>query len=162
RWGKNGSFSCDLKKGTWYDFEAKIGGGVLDLIRWAGHSDPMEWLKRQGHDVTGNGQWNGTKVKPKAEPKKPLRPPRQHPTLGIPSRVYVYEESTLEVCRFEPKHFRQRHPDPAEPGWYIWNTDGCALVPYKLPELRQAIAADDWVFIVEGEKDVESAGAIGI
>ena len=69
-------------------------------------------------------------------PKKPLRTTGEFPGLGLPVKVYRYEESTLEVCRFEPKEFRQRHPDPAAPGSYIWNTDGCAIVPYKLPALR--------------------------
>ena len=35
-------------------------------------------------------------------------------------------------------------------------------MPYKLPALRKAIEADEWVYIVEGEKDVESAQTIGI
>jgi hypothetical protein len=32
RYGTNGSLSIDLAKGTFYDFEARQGGGVLDLI----------------------------------------------------------------------------------------------------------------------------------
>ena len=49
-------------------------------------------------------------------PKKPLRTRGEFPGLGLPVKVYRYEELTLEVCRFEPKDFRQRHADPAEPG----------------------------------------------
>ena len=33
RFGTKGSMSVDLGKGTWFDHEAGVGGGVLDLIR---------------------------------------------------------------------------------------------------------------------------------
>jgi hypothetical protein len=33
RWGRGGSRSVSLGKNTWYDHEAKEGGGVLDLIK---------------------------------------------------------------------------------------------------------------------------------
>src|SRR5215831_20367937 len=57
RYGKHGSLSIDLKKGTWYDHEQGQGGGTLDLIAREGH-DPWEWLPRNGFNVErprGNG-----------------------------------------------------------------------------------------------------------
>jgi hypothetical protein len=33
RFGTNGSLSVDLRKGTFFDFEANEGGGVLDLVK---------------------------------------------------------------------------------------------------------------------------------
>ena len=33
RWGTHGSFSVDLRKGTWFDHEMNTGGGVIDLVR---------------------------------------------------------------------------------------------------------------------------------
>jgi hypothetical protein len=33
RYGNRGSLAIDTKKGTWFDHEANIGGGVFDLIR---------------------------------------------------------------------------------------------------------------------------------
>ena len=33
RYGTNGSLSIDLNSGTFYDHEAGVGGGVLDLIK---------------------------------------------------------------------------------------------------------------------------------
>ena len=35
-------------------------------------------------------------------------------------------------------------------------------MPYRLPELLEAIALEHRVFIVEGEKDVETLAALGI
>src|SRR5262249_12341762 len=61
-----------------------------------------------------------------------------------------------------PKDFRQRHADPDEPGWYIWNTDGVAMVPYKLGAVSEAIAKDEWIFFCEGEKDAETLLSLGL
>src|SRR5262249_48252381 len=44
-YGNRGSLAVDIKKGTWFDHEANIGGGVLDLIRRQGHEQPAAWLR---------------------------------------------------------------------------------------------------------------------
>ena len=155
RWGTNGSFSVDLEKRVWHDHETKQGGGTKDLIKRHGY-DPVEWVVREG---LANGQ--GFTVKKEEPEKKPLRTKGEFPGKGLPVKVYSYE-SGLEVCRFVPKDFRQRHADPDEPGWYIWNTDGVAMVPYKLGAVSEAIAKDDWIFFCEGEKDAETLLTLGL
>jgi hypothetical protein len=62
----------------------------------------------------------------------------------------------FQVCRIEPKTFRQRRPD-GKGGW-VWKMGGVKLVPYRLPELYKA----DRIFICEGEKDVESLIRLGL
>lgn len=71
---------------------------------------------------------------------------------------YLDTEGNLifQVVRFEPKDFRQRRPDPANPGKWIWNLNGVSLVPYNLPEFMKS----PYVFLVEGEKDCESLKAL--
>jgi hypothetical protein len=61
----------------------------------------------------------------------------------------------FEVVRFEPKDFRQRRPDPARPGEWIWNMDGVARVLYGLPTVLKAKAGGKPVLIAEGEKDCD-------
>jgi len=61
-------------------------------------------------------------------------------------------ELLYQVVRYEPKDFRQKRFD-GQSGW-IWNLQGVRRVLYRLQELLQADPAD-WVFIVEGEKDVD-------
>lgn len=72
--------------------------------------------------------------------------------------TYDYHDESgalaFQVCRMAPKSFRQRRPDGA--GGWIWNMKGVRRVPYRLPELVAAGAAGRHVFIVEGEKDVET------
>jgi AAA domain len=73
---------------------------------------------------------------------------------------YVDEEGGLlfQVERLVPKGFRQRVPDGD--GW-AYNLNGTRRVLFRLPAVRAAIEADDWVFVVEGEKDVETLERLG-
>lgn len=58
----------------------------------------------------------------------------------------------FQVCRMDPKDFRQRRPDGT--GGWVWNLKGVARVLYRLPQL---LAADKLqpVLVIEGEKDVD-------
>src|SRR5262249_51166633 len=57
------------------------------------------------------------------------------------------------------KTFRQRRPD-GNGGW-IDSTKGIPMVPYHLPELIEAIAFQNLIWIVEGERDVETLMKLG-
>ena len=61
-----------------------------------------------------------------------------------------------QVCRFEPKEFRQRRPNGS--GGWIWNLHGVKRVPYRLPEL----VGQSQILIGEGEKDVDRLWSLGI
>jgi hypothetical protein len=60
------------------------------------------------------------------------------------------------------KEFRQRRPDPDRPGQWIHNVDGVPKIPYHLPELIEAVAAQHLIFIVEGEGKVDALREIGV
>ncbi len=53
------------------------------------------------------------------------------------------------------KTFRQKRPNPDRPGEWTWDVDGVPVVPYRLPELVEAIAADRPIVVVEGEAKVD-------
>jgi AAA domain/Toprim-like len=55
-----------------------------------------------------------------------------------------------QVCRLEPKDFRQRRPN-GNGGWRL--EEGQRRIPYRLPELVKY--PDATVFITEGEKDAD-------
>jgi hypothetical protein len=65
---------------------------------------------------------------------------------------YTDENGDLlfQSVRYEPKDFRQRRIDGN--GDFIWNLENTRLVLYRLPE----ILASPLVYLVEGEKDVET------
>jgi len=73
-------------------------------------------------------------------------------------KAYSYRDENnqlvFQVCRMEPKSFRQRRP--TNPGW-IWNLKGVDPILYRLPEISEASE----VCIVEGEKDVDILFDIG-
>ena len=80
--------------------------------------------------------------------------------LGQIVAVYPYRDelnqTLYETVRFDPKDFRQRRPGQES----NWSIKGVRLIPYNLPELMSA-PKDQIVWIVEGEKDVESLTAAG-
>ena len=87
-----------------------------------------------------------------------LFPPKIKPQTSKMITSYPYRDAAgelkYEVCRYEPKGFKQRRPDPAAEGKWIWNLQGVDPIPYRLPELITAAKAGETVFIAEGEKDV--------
>src|SRR5262245_4836526 len=140
RYGSRGSLGIDLKKGSWFDHEANVGGGVFDLIRRQGYDQPAAWLRSEG--LLGS----------------PFS--RTDPKIV---KTYDYRDEVgellFQVVRFEPKDFKQRRPD-GRSGW-IWKLGDTRRVPYLLPELVKAVAAGETIYIPEGEKDVDSLRAIG-
>lgn len=77
---------------------------------------------------------------------------------------YTDADGTLkyQVVRKEPKAFLQRQPDPNKPGEWLYKLNGVERVLYNLPAVMSAIQAKKKIFLVEGEKDVESLRAIGL
>ncbi len=138
RFGSRGSLSIKINgphRGTWHDHEREAGGGVLDLVileRGGNRKDAAQWLAAE----MGIGN---------SEPVSQRREVATYPYEGEDG------EMLFEVVRFEPKDFRQRRPDGK--GGHIWNLKGARMVPYRLPDIAQALASDLTVFIVEGEKD---------
>ena len=104
--------------------------------------DPWQWLRENGF---AEHRDNGAGAKPKI----------------VATYDYTDEYGALlfQVVRLDPKTFRQRRPGrrPDKVSGWIWNLDGVARVPYRLPELLEALALEQRVFIVEGEKDVRDA-----
>src|SRR5262245_58086953 len=96
-------------------------------------------------------------------------PPRSNVGSGRGRRVvatYDYRdaEGTLwyQVVRYEPRGFAQRRPGRQAGDAPIYNLDGVVPLPYRLPEVTEAIAQGQRVVIVEGEKDCDSLAKIGI
>lgn len=136
RWGNHGSKSVDLQKGTWFDHEAKEGGGVVDLVRreegaTIGNNIASILQRKFGIDM---------RVQERLAPRNYL------------SKIFDYfdEDGVLryQVQRFEPKTFRQRRPD--DKGGWINNMEGVEALPYALPSLLAN--KNRAIYVVEGEK----------
>ncbi|NUQ49701.1 MAG: hypothetical protein HUU27_07255, partial [Phycisphaerae bacterium] len=68
-------------------------------------------------------------------------------------------EMVFQVVRYEGKTFKQRRPD-GNGGW-SWKLGCTPRVLYRLPELLAAGPAE-WVFVAEGEKDVDRLASVGL
>jgi AAA domain len=143
RWGTNGARSVDVAKGSWFDHEAGEGGGVLDFLNRERVDNPWEWLREHGYGNASNGRANS-----------------QHKIIASYDYTDEFGALLFQVVRLAPKTFRQRRPD-GKGGW-LWNLEGVTRVLYRLPDLAEAIASERRVFVVEGEKDVETLARLGI
>ncbi len=86
--------------------------------------------------------------------------------LPRPEIVATYDyydaEGTLlyQVCRYEPKAFKQRQPNAK--GEWTWSVKNVQRVLYRLPEVIQAVARGRTIFVVEGEKDANRLQDLGL
>lgn len=139
--GTRGSMCVSLDKGTWFDYEANEGGGVVDLV-----------MKRRTTDKEGALSW--------LRERKHIPPVSN---LNIVARYpYTDKDSALlfEVCRLDPKSFRQRRPDGT--GGWIWTMKGVARVLYRLPSVLAAVAAGQTIYVTKGEKAADALAKLGV
>lgn len=159
RYGSRGSLAINLTKGVWHDHETDQSGGLLDLVvRETGcpMRDAPAWLKDHGFELDSNADgWrknNGHGSNGAAKPQRRIE------------KVFAYTDlqgrPLFEVVRYTPKDFRQRRPDGK--GGHVWNLKEIKLVPFRLPEIAEAIALGHSVFVVEGEKCADLLWSHGI
>ena len=76
RWGRKGLLSLDLARGSWHDFSAGEGGGVLALVERERNCDKagaLRWLREQGY-IDGHT--------PRRRPDKPRADKHREPDSG--------------------------------------------------------------------------------
>ncbi len=148
-WGNQKARVVNLAKDSWYDHENKVGGGVLDLIQVVNNcnrAEALQWLREH----------NSTKSE---TPRSETKPRKDAPRARITQQYKYCDEAGVllfEVCRFDPKAFKQRRPDGT------WGIEGIRRVLFRLPELIAGIQAGERVFITEGEKDALALVELGL
>ena len=157
---KTPSLSVTPSKGLWHCFGCEISGDVIDFITRIEGVDFPQALARAA-DFAGIPSLPAPR---KSATSKATKPRTNGPAnKAEPSRVvatyrYTDEHGELlyEVQRLEPKSFRQRRPD-AKHGW-SWSLGDVRRVLYRLPQVTGA----EVVFVVEGERDVETLKSVGV
>jgi hypothetical protein len=123
------------------------GGGAISLVRFIDGGSFLQAVET----ITGE---------PKPDDKSAPRKASKGKQLGKLVKLYDYTDEIgnliFQVMRYEPKDFRQRRPDPENMGEWILNLQTVRLVPYRLSMLIEAIALDQTIYIVEGEKDADT------
>lgn len=184
RFGKQGSVSVDLQKGTFFDHQEKAGGGVLWAIQQYGGArveggGAVAWMRERGYDVEDDRPAPAPRQQAgnnRLDPAGNWLPPTV-PDGGKLTKTYDYRDAAgvllYQVCRYDwtdpenpkghSKTFLQRRPDLTKPnGWSYKVKDKITPVPYRLAELLADIRDGFPVFLVEGEKKVDMLRALGV
>lgn len=142
----DGVFNCRGCNGS--------GGGAISFVRFLDDCTFLQAVEK----ITGEP--------PPVEDRSERKRRDDRVPLGPIVETYDYTDETgarlYQVTRHDPKNFRQRQPDPGNPDGWISNIDGVRLVPYHLPDLVEAVACGQPVFVVEGEKDANTAERLGL
>lgn len=146
------------------DVLAAVGLTVADLF-----DEPLTESGRKPRGTTSSNGLVEFKA-PGANPTTRPRPtsarstarPRKSGSLGEVAAVYVYQSAdgspVGRVLRYEPKDFRPQKLNPKTKRWVF---GGFGPVLYRLPEVTNAIAAGEPIYLVEGEKDADTAARFG-
>jgi putative DNA primase/helicase len=153
--GGDDRYSFNVKEQLWNCRGCKKGGDIIDLVK---HLDGVDDFIAACTTLAG--------PPPKANGKDRASKPRE-----IVVAEYLYDDESGNVIfaseRIEyqnpdgtfvlkdgkhKKSFRQKRPDPAHAGRWIYNIDGCRVLPYRLPALIEGIGSNGHpILIVEGE-----------
>lgn len=169
RFGSRGSLAVDLRKLTWFDHEQKEGGGTLDFLKkykGLSNGEALDFLRERGLIEARRDENAANYNRNYSDPMQDRDPPRPKREIRA-TYDYVDEAGALifQVCRFDRNSsppFLQRRPDPGAPDGWTWSTKGVRQVPYRLPDLVEAVALGRTVFIAEGEKDVDNLVRLGL
>lgn len=165
------SFTVTPDKGLFYCFGCGATGNAIQFVE---QFDGIEFpdAVRKLCEEKGIAIPNGSAGEPrpsrkKAAKKKKTTGARREATTKKRGKIvqtydYIDGDGVLryQVCRLEPKSFRQRQPDDNELSGWSWKVKGLVPLPYNLPELLRR--PDATVIIAEGEKDVEALRSIDI
>ncbi|MDA8853667.1 AAA family ATPase [Amylibacter sp.] len=144
RFGSKGSLSVNLNENIWFDHETQESGGMLDFIVYQGkandRSSAIRWLEENNL----KGPIKMTNVR-----KKVIRHHTYRDENGSPLKQAVkYEDGSWKQFGWKDSDWK--------PG-----TKGIRNVPYRLDELHED-ASERFLYIFEGEKDVDRARALGL
>jgi hypothetical protein len=158
RCGGDDRFAVNIKKQVWNCRGCSQKGSVIDLVMLLDGVD----IKIAGATLTGrpppkkaNGKDNyGATAKIVAEFEYT---DERGAVLSVVKRIEFEKPDgtfVLEKDGKRKKVFPQYRPDPDKPGKLLKGVEGVRVVPYRLPDLIEALANGRTIFIVEGEAKV--------
>ncbi len=155
RWGRKGSMCLSLSEGTFYDHEAGVGGGVIDLIKHL-NQDVNTVLKQFGLDLalqSNDSLLTGFSDSPVAKPKSNARSFSREQMVDLYRQAIVklkYADNFM-VLRFPEGHAIKQKYAPFTLGidgkWALKRPDS-PLMPIYYTEKHP----DKPIVINEGEK----------
>jgi hypothetical protein len=174
--GGKDRFAANTKKGVFNCRGCGASGDVIALVEFLDGVDFITaCVTLTGEPPKANG---GFSSEPGADGKPQLVIPgteRSDDRARQSVREFPYQDAAGNVLfvverreakgtngKKAEKSIRQKRPDPDHPGQWLWNIDGCPVVPYRLPQLIEAVAAGRLIVITEGEGKVDLLLSWGI
>jgi hypothetical protein len=155
RCGGEDRFSINTQKGVWNCRQCGVGGDVIKLVEHldaCGFIDACRTLTGESAPKANGKDRTGTKPRKVVAAEYPYRDQNGAVAFVVERIEYQNPDgSFVSKDGKRKKNFRQKRPDPDHPGEWIWNVDSVLVLPYRLPELIEAIAAGQRVSVVEGE-----------
>jgi putative DNA primase/helicase len=154
--GGDDRFSINVKKGVFNCRGCGVGGDIIKLVE---HLDGVDFVGACTTLVGESSPKTNGKDDTAAQPKK-IVAARSDYTDQAGNILFQVERAEYQKADGSfvltkdgkrKKTFRQRRPDPNRPGDWLWNVDGVPVVPYRLPELIEAVASGHTILVVEGE-----------
>jgi hypothetical protein len=154
--GGDDRFSINTKKQVFNCRGCGVGGDVIKLVE---HLDGCEFiaacttLTGEPPPPKGNGRANDKGATRKAVVASFEYQNADGSIAFAVDRIQFQKSDGSYVLKDgkPDKVFRRRRPDPDHPGQWIHNVSGVPVVPYRLPETIEAIAAGHPVLVAEGE-----------
>jgi hypothetical protein len=157
--GGEDRFSINTRKQVFNCRGCSKGGDVIALVEFLDDAD----FKRACEILTGESAPDQKRVKKIVAAEHPY-----HTADGVVAFVVERVEYQKTDGSFvmkdgkRKKTFRQKRPDPENPGKWIWNVNGAPIIPYRLPGLLKAIADRRWIVVTEGERCADAFWGLDI
>lgn len=189
RWGSGGSRKFSYENLVWFDHEAGLGGGAIDLVMRECSTDregALAWLQKEGliearhtHSAAPQRQEAENSTNAPSEPEMPSQEPAgdaqefevahwdyANPDGEFQYRViryhYRYPDGSLVLdpkTGKAKKTFKQKSRDAS--GKITFGLNGREPCLYRWQAIERAIEAGKPIFIVEGEKSADALIALG-
>ena len=154
RWGRKGSMALNLSEGTFYDHEAGVGGGVIDLIKHL-NQDVNTVLKQFGYDLALHSNdsllsgFNPPKIKTASNVRSFTR--EQMVALYRQAIIKLKYSDDFMVLRFPEGHAIKQKYAPFTQGkdgkWYLKRPESSLMPIYYTNEYPTKP-----IIVNEGEK----------
>ena len=169
--GGDDRFSINTEKQVWFCRKCNTGGDVIALVKHLDHVDFQTACQTLAGEpgafrprVNGNGKSRdavgaaaGATVAVESVVAEYLYHAEDGTLVFATERIEYWNPAGTSVLKDgkPKKSFRQKRPDPDRPGEWINNVDGVRVIPYRLPQVIEAIANGHPIVVVEGEAKVD-------
>jgi hypothetical protein len=156
RCGGDDRFGVNIAKQIFNCRGCGAKGDVIDLVRFLDDCDFIAagtTLAGEPPEPKTNGANHAAEPKQIAAARYKYEDEAGNLVFGVVRVEYQNADGSFLETKDgkRKKTYRQGRPDPERPGKWIWNIDGIPVVPYRLPELIEAVGSGHFVVVVEGE-----------